>query len=304
MNLKGSYVALVTPFHADGSVNLEKLRELCEWHIQEGTDGLVPLGTTGEASTLTQQEQDAVAQCVIDTVAGRVPVIVGAGSNATAVSAQKARHYAQMGADGVLAITPYYNKANEEGMVRHFETIADAAGVPVVMYNVPGRTACSLSVQAVERLIEPRLRRRAPLHLGIERVEPGLHIRQTRGQLMYGVKLRALVGLGLEEAGYVPGHRLAPVVYEAHPYDPRHVELGELLLEQQRHAGQAEAVLGDALVPPGVRPAVPGVALHVFELVQEGHKFCALHLESSLSLRYYHRAGIISTPGGSYDSTL
>lgn len=152
MNLKGSYVALVTPFHADGSVNLEKLRELCEWHIQEGTDGLVPLGTTGEASTLTQQEQDAVAQCVIDTVAGRVPVIVGAGSNATAVSVQKARHYAQMGADGVLAITPYYNKANEEGMVRHFETIADAAGVPVVMYNVPGRTACSLSVQAVERL--------------------------------------------------------------------------------------------------------------------------------------------------------
>lgn len=152
MNLKGSYVALVTPFHADGSVNLEKLRELCEWHIQEGTDGLVPLGTTGEASTLTQQEQDAVAQCVIDTVAGRVPVIVGAGSNATAVSVQKARHYAQMGADGVLAITPYYNKANEEGMVRHFETIADAAGVPVVMYNVPGRTACSLSVKAVERL--------------------------------------------------------------------------------------------------------------------------------------------------------
>ncbi len=152
MKLRGSYVALVTPFHQDGSVNFEKLKELCEWHIQSGTDGIVALGTTGESSTMTHEEDDAVAQCVLDTVAGRIPVIVGSGSNATETAVMKSRRYAAMGADGVLVITPYYNKANDEGMIRHFEAVADAVDVPVILYNVPGRTGCSLSVPVVERL--------------------------------------------------------------------------------------------------------------------------------------------------------
>ncbi len=145
-------MALITPFHPDGSIHFEKLRELCNWHIAEGTDGIVALGTTGESSTLTHDEDDQVAQCVLDTVAGRIPVIVGSGSNATDTAIMKSRRYAQMGADGVLVITPYYNKANDTGMVRHFEMVADAAGIPVVLYNVPGRTGCALSPQVVERL--------------------------------------------------------------------------------------------------------------------------------------------------------
>lgn len=152
MKLRGSYVALVTPFHADGSVNFEKLKELCEWHVKSGTDGIVALGTTGESSTMTHEEDDAVAQCVLDTVAGRIPVIVGSGSNATDTAVMKSRQYARMGADGVLVITPYYNKANDAGMIRHFEAVADAIDVPMILYNVPGRTGCSLSVPAVERL--------------------------------------------------------------------------------------------------------------------------------------------------------
>lgn len=151
-NLAGSYVALVTPFHPDGSINFEKLRELCLWHIEQGTDGIVALGTTGESSTLTHEEDDAVAQCVLDAVAGRIPVIIGSGSNDTATAVMKSRRYAEMGADGLLVITPYYNKANDQGMIRHFETVADAVQTPIILYNVPGRTGCNLSPQVVEHL--------------------------------------------------------------------------------------------------------------------------------------------------------
>ncbi len=110
------------------------------------------LGTTGESSTMTHEEDDDVAQCVLDTVAGRIPVIVGSGSNCTETAIMKSKRYAEMGADGLLVITPYYNKANETGMARHFEMVADAAGIPVVLYNVPGRTGCALSPAAVETL--------------------------------------------------------------------------------------------------------------------------------------------------------
>ncbi len=150
--LQGSYVALVTPFHADGSIHFEKLKALCNWHIDQGTDGIVALGTTGESSTMTHEEDDEVAQCVLDTVAGRIPVIVGSGSNATETAIMKSKRYADMGADGLLVITPYYNKANDTGMIRHFEMVADAADIPVVLYNVPGRTGCALSPAVVERL--------------------------------------------------------------------------------------------------------------------------------------------------------
>lgn len=152
--IKGSYVALITPFHPDGSVNFEKLRELCEWHVQQGTDGIVALGTTGESSTMTHEEDDAVAQCVLDTIAGRMPVIVGSGSNDTNTAIMKSKRYADMGADGLLVITPYYNKANAQGMIRHFSAVADSVDKPIVLYNVPGRTGCNLSLDALKVLAQ------------------------------------------------------------------------------------------------------------------------------------------------------
>lgn len=150
--LQGSYVALVTPFSPDGSVNFDKLRELCQWHVAQGTDGIVALGTTGESSTMTHEEDDAVAACVLEAVAGRIPVIIGSGSNCTETAIMKSRRYDEMGADGVLVITPYYNKANDIGMARHFEMIADAISIPLVLYNVPGRTGCALRPEVVQRL--------------------------------------------------------------------------------------------------------------------------------------------------------
>ena len=151
-NLKGSIVALVTPFHADGSVNFEKVRELTEWHIANKTDAILALGTTGESSTMTHEEDDAVLRCVIETAAGRVPVIAGTGSNSTQTMLEKSLRAQSLGADGLLLITPYYNKGNPEGIYRHFAAVADAVKIPCILYNVPGRTACSISVENVEKL--------------------------------------------------------------------------------------------------------------------------------------------------------
>ncbi|WP_288342648.1 4-hydroxy-tetrahydrodipicolinate synthase [uncultured Dubosiella sp.] len=147
--IKGSIVALVTPFHEDGSVNFEKLKELVEWHIANQTDGILVLGTTGESSTMTHEEDDSVVQCVIETVGKRVPVIVGAGSNNTNTMLKKSIDYEKMGADQLLLISPYYNKTNEEGMIQHFKTVADAVHIPIILYNIPGRTGCSISEHAV-----------------------------------------------------------------------------------------------------------------------------------------------------------
>ncbi|WP_294731265.1 4-hydroxy-tetrahydrodipicolinate synthase [uncultured Faecalibaculum sp.] len=149
---KGSIVALVTPFCEDGSVNTEKLRELVEFHVSHDTDGILVLGTTGESSTMTEEEDDLAAKTVIEAAAGRIPVIVGAGSNNTATQLDKAKKYEKMGADGLLLISPYYNKANTEGLVRHFTTVADTVNIPIILYNIPGRTGMSIPVEVVERL--------------------------------------------------------------------------------------------------------------------------------------------------------
>ena len=151
-NFAGSYVAIVTPFNPDGSVNFEKLKELAAWHVEQGTDGIVVLGTTGESSTMSHEEDDEVAACVIETVNGRIPVICGAGSNSTQTQLEKSRKYHDLGADGLLLISPYYNKANDEGMYRHFAAVADTVDTPIILYNVPGRTGCSISPSVVARL--------------------------------------------------------------------------------------------------------------------------------------------------------
>ena len=150
--LEGSIVALVTPFSEDGSVNFDQLERLLEFHVENGTDAILTLGTTGESATMTDEEDNSVVKFVVDHVAGRVPVIAGSGSNCTAVQTAKSLAYQRLGADAVLIISPYYNKSNEEGIYQHLKHTADATDIPCILYNIPGRTGCSISVRNVERL--------------------------------------------------------------------------------------------------------------------------------------------------------
>lgn len=150
--LKGSIVALVTPFYADGSVNFDKLGELLEFHVKNDTAGIVILGTTGEASTLTFAEEEEIVKYSVAKLKKRVPLIVGSGSNETEKAVQMSRKYSELGADYVLVITPYYNKTNESGLIKHFTAVADASLCPVIMYNVPSRTGMNMSLHAIEVL--------------------------------------------------------------------------------------------------------------------------------------------------------
>lgn len=151
-NLKGSIPALVTPFHEDGSVNFDVLGELLAWHLENKTDAILILGTTGESSAMTHEEDEAVVEYTLKKIAGRIPVIAGSGSNCTETQIAKSVRYGEMGVDAVLCITPYYVKANAEGMYRHFADVADVTKCPVILYNVPGRTGCSIPAGVVERL--------------------------------------------------------------------------------------------------------------------------------------------------------
>ncbi|MBR4235387.1 MAG: 4-hydroxy-tetrahydrodipicolinate synthase [Clostridia bacterium] len=152
LKLRGSYVALITPFNEDGSVNFKKLEELCEFQISNGTDGIVVLGTTGESSTMSHEEDEDVVRCALSAISGRCALIAGSGSNSTETAIMKSVAYDKLGVDGLLLITPYYNKANQTGMVRHFTDVADRVSAPIIVYNVPGRTGCALSVGSVEKL--------------------------------------------------------------------------------------------------------------------------------------------------------
>ncbi len=151
-NLEGSIVALVTPFHEDGSIDFEALARLVDFHLQHGTDAILTLGTTGESSTMTDEEDNSVVEAVVKQVAGRIPVIAGSGSNSTATMLDKSLSYQRLGADGLLIITPYYNKSNEEGIYQHFKVVADAVNLPCILYNIPGRCGCSISYHNMERL--------------------------------------------------------------------------------------------------------------------------------------------------------
>jgi 4-hydroxy-tetrahydrodipicolinate synthase len=147
---KGSIVAIVTPFK-NGKVDETALGELIEWHIASGTDGIVPCGTTGESATLGYEEHEQVIEYTVGKVAGRVPVIAGSGSNSTEETIMLTAHAKKVGADGALLITPYYNKPTQEGLYRHFKAVADAVDIPIVLYNVPGRTAVNMLPSTVAR---------------------------------------------------------------------------------------------------------------------------------------------------------
>jgi 4-hydroxy-tetrahydrodipicolinate synthase len=149
---EGSIVALVTPFDENGQIDFPAIDRLVDFHIQNHTDGILVLGTTGESATMTDAEDYAVAKRVVDDVAGRIPVIGGSGSNSTAESLAKSRGLAELGVDALLLITPYYNKSNEDGIYHHFTAVLDQVDKPAILYNIPGRTGCSISERNVERL--------------------------------------------------------------------------------------------------------------------------------------------------------
>jgi len=149
----GSMPALITPFR-DGAVDEEAFRGLIEWHIAEGSHGLVPCGTTGESPTLSHDEHKRVTELCIEVNAGRLPVIAGAGSNSTAEAIELAIHAKSAGADAALVVTPYYNKPTQEGMYQHYKAIHDAADIPIIIYNIPGRSVVNMSSQTMARLAE------------------------------------------------------------------------------------------------------------------------------------------------------
>lgn len=154
MKLKGCYVALVTPFKADGALDEAGLRANIDFLIANGVSGIVPCGTTGESATLSWDEHLRVVDIAIEQARGRVQVIAGAGSNSTRESIAAARHAKERGADAILCITPYYNKPTQEGLFQHYRAIATTVDVPIVLYNVPGRTGCNMAPSTVERLCE------------------------------------------------------------------------------------------------------------------------------------------------------
>ncbi len=149
----GSVVALVTPFQKDGSIDEKTLRKLVKWHIENGTNGIVPCGTTGESATLSHEEHHRVIDIVIDEAKGKIPVIAGAGSNATKEAASLTEHAKKAGADAVLSLSPYYNKPTQQGIIEHYKKINEI-GIPVVVYNVPGRTGSNITAETTLRLAE------------------------------------------------------------------------------------------------------------------------------------------------------
>ena len=177
-NIKGSIVALVTPFNEDGTVNFEVLGQLIEFHIANKTDAILILGTTGESSTMSHEEDEAVCKYAVEKAAGRIPIIAGSGSNCTETMIEKSIAYEKLGADGLLIISPYYNKTNDEGMYLHFKAVADAVNIPCILYNVPGRTGCAISENVVARLKD---------HPNI------MGIKEASGNMSYAMKIARYV---------------------------------------------------------------------------------------------------------------
>ena len=152
--LKGSMVALITPMHEDTSIDKQSLQELIEWHIAEKTDALVIAGTTGESATLDPDEQFDLVSFVVKQVAERIPVIAGTGSNSTKTTLKLTENAKRAKADACLIVTPYYNKPTQNGLYEHYKTIAEKTNIPIILYNVPGRTACDLLPETIERLAQ------------------------------------------------------------------------------------------------------------------------------------------------------
>ena len=177
--ITGSIVALVTPMHPDGQVDWSKLSALIEWHIEEGTAAIVPVGTTGESATISVPEHCEIVEYVVKAVSGRVPVIAGTGGNATEEAIELTTAAKKAGADACLLVTPYYNKPTQEGLYLHYKAIAEAVDLPQVLYNVPGRTACDMLPETVARLAE---------------LDQVMGIKEATGDLTRGQQVREMCG--------------------------------------------------------------------------------------------------------------
>jgi len=177
-SFRGSFTALVTPFK-NGSVDEKAFRDIVDWQIAEGTSGLVPVGTTGESPTLTNEEHIRVVEIVVQQAKKRVPVIAGTGANSTKEAIELTLAAKAVGADATLQVTPYYNKPTQDGLYRHFKTIAEAAALPTIVYNVPGRTGCDLLPETIARLCD------VPLVVGVK---------EATGNLQRAAQIIARVG--------------------------------------------------------------------------------------------------------------
>ncbi len=181
-NISGSLVAIVTPMHADGSLDLPGLRQLIDWHIEQGTDGIVIVGTTGESPTVSVEEHCELIKVTVEHTAKRIPIIAGTGGNSTSEAIELTEYAKKVGADASLQVVPYYNKPTQEGMYQHFKTIAEKVDLPVILYNVPGRTVADMATETAIRLAKV----------------PGIvGIKDATGNLDRGIQLIAC----LEEAG-------------------------------------------------------------------------------------------------------
>ncbi len=154
MLFQGSGVAIVTPFDAEGQIDFDTYGQWLDWHVEQGTDAIITCGTTGEAATMSDDEHKAVIKFAIDRIAGRLPVIAGTGSNDTAYAIQLSQYAESVGADGLLVVTPYYNRSSQKGLIAHFTAIADAVNIPIILYNVPGRTGVNMEAETVAALAE------------------------------------------------------------------------------------------------------------------------------------------------------
>ncbi len=177
--ITGSIVALVTPMHADGSVDWESLDGLVEFHIKQGTDAIVAVGTTGESATLSTEEHCAVIERVVKVTAGRRPIIAGTGANSTSEAIELTQEAKKLGADACLLVTPYYNKPPQRGLIKHHEAIAAAVDIPQILYNVPGRTACDMLPETIAALAD---------------VEQIVAVKEATGDLQRARKVVELVG--------------------------------------------------------------------------------------------------------------
>ncbi len=210
-SFRGSFTALLTPFR-NGSLDEQAFRDLVEWQIAEGTNGLVPVGTTGESPTLSHDEHKQVVEWCVEVAKGRVPVIAGAGSNSTKEAIELSRHAEAAGADAVLVVTPYYNKPTQEGLYQHYKAINDAIGIPIIIYNIPARSVIDMTVDTMKRLFE------LPNIAGVKDATANV-IRISQQRLAMGPDLNQLSGEDASALGFMAhgGHGCISVTSNVAP---------------------------------------------------------------------------------------
>jgi 4-hydroxy-tetrahydrodipicolinate synthase len=208
---RGSFTALLTPFK-NGSLDEKAFRALVEWQIAEGTNGLVPVGTTGESPTLSHDEHKQVVEWCVEVVNRRVPVVAGAGSNSTKEAIELSRHAEKAGADAVLVVTPYYNKPTQEGLYQHYKAINDAVRIPIIIYNIPARSVVDMSVDTMQRLFE------LPNIAGVKDATASV-IRVSQQRLAMGASLNQLSGEDASALGFMAhgGHGCISVTSNVAP---------------------------------------------------------------------------------------